>query len=350
VRVAAIVLVKPKVPKGGETGKVNLGIAEGEIMKSVFGKSLGTVGVAACVMLAGVGVSHAITGTASTPISLGLVVTPYIIAGANPGGNRTCAEAGVALAGNAEYYSCRSGRINYSDGSFEGTFVDVSGNEDCEDNVIQVWVTDGTHVAFHAAPDGIGAAIVKGSADANVYFYVPQATADSGLAAPPTASGEPAGLSNLTFCWNPTGFEEDECFEGETAWADGTRYLNRGNWATYTSYAGGEKTVTLFAGQTLNAGTVKFEPSNGEVKITVTLATGWRFALNPEGEDEFGDTIYDDNLKVQDYESAPVGINPEPGLFDHKKFVEGTVGEIIVPLNNFYGVHADVEQEVECPF
>lgn len=315
-------------------------------MKTYTWRGLALAGAAACVILAGAtGTSLANPlGTASEPDS-DKEITPYIIPGANPGGNRTCAEAGVAIAGNALYYSCRSGRINHN-GSFDGTFVDVSGNTDCERNVIDVTVTDGTYVSFSALPDGIGAAIVKGTAAANVYFYIPQETSDSGLASPEAGgSGGPGGLSNLTFCWNPDDDPElDECFAGETAWAAGNRYVNRGNWATYTSYANVEKTVTLWAGQTLNAGTVKFEPDNGDVKITVTLAAGWRFALNPIDED-----AYDDNLKVQDYASAPSG-NPAPGLFDHKKFVDGTIGEIIVPNAAFYGVHVDVERSVICPF
>lgn len=61
--------------------------------------------------------------------------------------------------------------------------------------------TDGTYVNF-SSTFGIGVAIVKGSDDANVYVYDPQVNSDSGLASPPNASGKPAGLSNLTFCWN----------------------------------------------------------------------------------------------------------------------------------------------------
>ena len=56
----------------------------------------------------------AIDGTASEPVSFN-GVTPYIIPGANPGGNRTCAEAGYAFFGNATYYQCWSAKRDPDD-------------------------------------------------------------------------------------------------------------------------------------------------------------------------------------------------------------------------------------------
>jgi hypothetical protein len=271
-------------------------------------------------------------------------VTPYIIPGANPGGNRTCAEVGEAFFGNAEYYKCSSARVNFP---FDGAVAFDDASAECQ-NDINVTVTNGTYVAW-TSTNGVGAVIVKGSSDANVYVYDPQGTSDSGLASPINASGSPAGLSNLTFCWNPDNQEPQKCFEDETAWAAGTRYTSRGNWATYTQYTGVAKTVTLYAGQTLVAGTVNFSaPAGGQVTITITLNAGWRFALNPVGEDANGDPIYDNNIKVQDYSTPPSG-NPSPGLFAWKTVATGSVGVIQVPQNNYYGVHSDVEREVECP-
>ncbi|MBE0435710.1 MAG: hypothetical protein IBX56_07900 [Methylomicrobium sp.] len=317
-------------------------------MKTLKQNKLAIVLIASALTLGAVGTAMA-QGIESKPISEA-EVTPYIIDGNNPGGNRTCAEVGHAFYGNALYYQCRSDKLDYP--FAEGkSFEDISGNEDCDRNVIDVEVTDGTYVGFTAQPDGIGAAIVKGSADANVYVYNPQSIRDAGLAAPLTASGNPAGLSNLAFCWNP----DDElgpplgfCYEDETAWAYGDRYTPRGNWATYTAYEAG-KEVTLYAGQTLEAGLVTFSgPVDGVVTIDIALNDGWRFALVPDGVDEDDNTVYDNNLKVQDYEEAPSG-NPEPGLFRWKTFVEGQSGSIEVPLNNFYGVHVDVERQVACP-
>ncbi len=120
----------------------------------------------------------------------------------------------------------------------------------------------------------------------------------------------------------------------ETAWAAGSPYNpgdTGGNWATYTPYSGVPATVTLYAGQTMPAGTVHFSaPVGGVVTITISLNAGWRF--------------YDDaeNVKIQDYAAAPSG-NPSPGQFDTKGDATGSPFSISVPQNNFYGVHVDVE-------
>jgi hypothetical protein len=131
-----------------------------------------------------------------------------------------------------------------------------------------------------------------------------------------------------------------EEFVDETAWAAGNRYVTKGNWATFTDYGGEAKTVTLFAGKTNVVGTVEFsEVVSDEVTITIILTTvDWEFA--PE----------DENVKIQDYEEAPSG-NPAPGLFDHKGDATGSPFIIVVPENDFYGVHVDVGywEVVECP-
>lgn len=291
----------------------------------------------------------------SEPVS-DLGVTPYIIPGANPGGNRTCAEVGVALWSDALHYQCWSAKRNYDTDSdqFDGVFEDISGNPDCAQE-ISVNVADDTYVSFAAFPYGIGAAIIKGSSDANVYAYDYflgyQALEDAGLASPLNASGNPANLSNIGgFCWNPTPYDPpgDECWADETAWAAGKRYTPRGNWATYTSYSGEPKCVLLYAGQTMDAGDVCFSaPVNGEVTISIQLNEGWRFAMYPV-DDEDGEPVWDNNVKVQDYASAPSG-NPEPGLFMWKQVAEGASTSIDAPRNYFYGVHVDVEHLVECP-
>jgi hypothetical protein len=251
--------------------------------------------------------------------------------------------------------------VNYPDGfNIENPFRDITGNSNefgsCVRNQITATVSpkesgDGTYVAFTAEPDGVGAAIVKGGNDANVYVYNPQRTADSGLASPLNASLEPAGLSNLTLCWNPVDMPPPKCYTDETAWGAGGRYVTRGNWATYTEYSGTAKYVTLFAGQTYNAGTVYFsdpDPSDGTVTITVALNPKFRFALNPVGENPDGSPIYDNYLKAQDYSAKP-NENPSPGLFMWKEVEQGQQGEIKVPNNRYYGVHVDVEREISCP-
>ena len=118
----------------------------------------------------------------------------------------------------------------------------------------------------------------------------------------------------------------------ETAWADGDRYVDPGSWATYTPY-GADNTVTLYAGQTMDAGTVHFsEAAGGYVTITITLNEGWRFY------------DVDENVKIQDYAEVPSG-NPSPGQFFSKGDAIVSPFSIDVPVNNFYGVHVDVEWE-----
>jgi len=132
--------------------------------------------------------------------------------------------------------------------------------------------------------------------------------------------------------------EQEPCYEwkGETAWGDGVRYVEQGNWATYTEYVAGS-TVTLFAGQTMEAGTVHFsEAVNEKVTITITLNEGWIFAPDKE-----------ENVKIQDYKTTPPANNPKPGNFKHKGKASEQPFSIEVPKNNFYGVHVDVEHWVE---
>jgi hypothetical protein len=134
-------------------------------------------------------------------------------------------------------------------------------------------------------------------------------------------------------------------FQGDTAWAANgntpgeKRYTTKGNWATYVQYVAGGKTTTLFAGQTMNAGTVNFSAvASGQVTITVTLASPWEFANVAE------------NLKVQGYATAPSG-NPSPGLFANKKQCNVALLSctITVPAANFYGVHSDVGRWLPDP-
>lgn len=146
----------------------------------------------------------------SSPVSDIDEVTPYIIDGENRGGNRTCAEVADFFGLYPNPFLC-SEKIDYN-GGFEGTFPEG----------LNVEVTGGTYVSFSMEDcielpgmEGlykVGAVIVKGSNQANVYFYgefnedtetwsVIGTKEDSGLSAPLNPNGKPAGLSNLTFCF-----------------------------------------------------------------------------------------------------------------------------------------------------
>lgn len=144
-------------------------------------------------------------GTVSNPVSDG-GITPYIIEGVNEGGNRTCSEVGTAFFGDPNYYELESDRINYDqDGNvFDGPFP----------MGLTVSVSDNDTFVTWSSSFGIGAIIVKGSSDANVYVYNPQSNGDSGLASPPNPSGGSAALSNITFCWNPEEQQAEWCSPG----------------------------------------------------------------------------------------------------------------------------------------
>jgi hypothetical protein len=252
-----------------------------------------------------------------------------------PGGNVSCDDITVKdEEGNSIVFESSTGRINEDDPEFYQKF---------EEKGFKITVTDGKYVSWEYIGElclSEVAVIVKGGAGANVYYYTgADILGDNGLTSPNNASGNPADLSNLTICYTEVPCD-DKCYEfkDETAWSAGSRYNTRGNWATYTAYNGVAKTVKLFAGQTLEAGSVSFSaPVDGEVEITITLNEDWFF-----------DDVLE-NVKIQDYATAPSG-NPSPGGFAHKDTATESPFSITVPANNFYGVHVDVTKrtEVEC--
>lgn len=81
-----------------------------------------------------------------------------------------------------------------------------------------VKVENGTEVSFFMAGPikiaekcyEVGAVIVKGGDGSNVYLYDDGATKDKNMVSPNNASGSPAGLSNLTFCFVEVDCEAEE--------------------------------------------------------------------------------------------------------------------------------------------
>jgi len=207
--------------------------------------------------------------------------------------------------------------------------------------VIQFTLVNSYTVSWSiASPYKVCAVIVKGGDAARVYYYSGGATSAFGLTPPINQkNGKPYDVSHVTFLFYK-GDQPTECWENETAWADGPRYTDQGNWATYTPYVSGS-TVILYAGQTMNAGTVQFSEvsADGKVTVTITLNPGWRFAP------------VDENVKIQDYSSPPPSENPIPGQFKWKGTADSgsNTFSIVVPASNFYGVHVDVERRVACP-
>ena len=158
---------------------------------------------------------------ASQPVSLDEMIKPYIIPGANNGGNRTCAEVATAFGLNPNPFSCGE-KINYvyydEDGDDIG-YYDWDGEFPAW---LQVNVADDGKISFEVlyGCHKIGAVIVKGSNAANVYYYgLGGSTGDDGLFAP---GGKM--VSNLTFCCIP-------CDE-ELIIAVKVRYYNGSVWGS----------------------------------------------------------------------------------------------------------------------
>lgn len=127
----------------------------------------------------------------------------------------------------------------------------------------------------------------------------------------------------------------NKCYKEESAWSNGIRYVNQGNWATYTTYNNTQQSVILFAGQNTNAGTVTFTsiiPTN-KLNITIDLDNGWM--LNGGSE----------SVKIQGYNNVPPAQNPSPGLFNTYK---GNSLNITTNAYQYYGIHVDVKIEVYC--
>jgi hypothetical protein len=221
------------------------------------------------------------------------------------------------------------------DGSEDGPYVVDGGN------TITILGADAQAFSW-TSQFPVCAVIVKGGPSANVYYY-DGALGDTALVAPVNPrNGQNYDISHVTFCYD----DPDTCYQEETAWSTGPRYVRRGNWATSTPYVAPGGTVKIFAGQTLEAGTATFSAPDADGKVTITINLTGGFIFYYDG----ADVVADDNLKVQDYATAPSG-NPAPGLFAWKKSVTSgaTTATITVPRNNFYGVHLDVARPVACP-
>jgi len=107
-------------------------------------------------------------------------------------GNTSCDDLGTPFAFS-------SGKVDFVDGEFvfEGT------NTDWPAGLVVNVSEDGRSVSFTYESNQycVGAVIVKGGNASNIYRYGNGVKDDEGLTAPLNASGQPAQLSNLTFCF-----------------------------------------------------------------------------------------------------------------------------------------------------
>jgi hypothetical protein len=248
--------------------------------------------------------------TESSPESDG-GITPYIIPGANKGGNRTCVEVDSCF---EESYDNSSDRLNYEDHPTGGTVGPIT------------WTTDGTYVCWESSVPVKVAVIVKGSNDANVYVYDECTSSDCGLAPPPNASGDPAGLSNITFCW--TECEEEECRD-ETAFggdSEGPTGCGPAWWFYFDTE--GDECQAIYAGQqVMGGGSVCYDSYNDV--LTITLGPGWSL---DDG---------DETVKVQGYgEGELPDCRPNAGHFTTFK---GTSLTVQGDGSRYYVIHLDVK-------
>src|ERR687892_1156838 len=124
-----------------------------------------------------------------------------ILVGALPGGAGAAVERGsthvvpTEVAGNAP---CPEGLTELKvEPVADGTFTD-----DTLEVTIDVRTTAAGQVFDWTSNIGVDVVIVKGGNASNVYTYVSEATADTGLHAPANRSGMFAGLSHISFCYD----------------------------------------------------------------------------------------------------------------------------------------------------
>lgn len=251
--------------------------------------------------------------TGSTTTTSG--VQPVQVSGANNGGNVTCSEA--AQAGNLEGYEFTTGKQDYPFNSNPfGSDVSVT--------------TDGTYVSWSITPPAgmcvaNVAVIVKGGPAANVYYYNNGESSDTGLASPVNASGNPAGLSNLTICYNLVECSQNECdWQEETAFAGGIEGAGNAWWFALDASTSG--TYPIYAGQqAVEGASVSYDAATD--MITINLGNNMQLQDVSEA------------VKVEGYNTLPSS-RPAAGLFELYKG-----NQLTVQGNNsaYYVVHLDVE-------
>ena len=132
----------------------------------------------------------------SNPISTTMTVTPKLWPkDYGTGGNATCAQMGF----QNDSSPGQTGGMNWGDPNFFSHFSNLG---------ITVDVTDGTYVGWQSSTWPIDAVVLHGgSVGSNVYLYNSSFGPDTGLAPPLNSNSQPAGLSNLRFCWNAPEYD-----------------------------------------------------------------------------------------------------------------------------------------------
>jgi hypothetical protein len=96
----------------------------------------------------------------------------------------------------------------------------------------------------------------------------------------------------------------------------------------------------LIAGQNMRAGVIYFWRPNEEdmVRVGIRIYSGFRFAACEE------------NVKAEGWSIVPSG-TLKPGKFGYKFTSDPSASYFyfMLPLNNYYAVHVDVERYIPCP-
>jgi hypothetical protein len=243
-------------------------------------------------------------------------VSPILVSSANNGGNVTCSEA--ATASGLEGYEFTTDKQDYPfNASSFGNGVNVT--------------TDGTNVSWSITPPAgycvsNVAVIVKGGPQANVYYYNDGQSSDSGLTSPVNASGNAAGLSNLTICYNLVECQSnEECdWQSETAFGGGIEGAGSAWWFAIDASVSGS--YPIYAGQQPVAGaSVNYDATSDQITIVLGSSMQLQNVSEP--------------VKVEGYDLLPSS-RPAAGLFELYK---GSNLSIQGNGSNYYVVHLDVE-------
>lgn len=165
-------------------------------------------------------------------------------------GNPTCADLGYA-------YSYKIDNVN---GAFSGTFSTADGYL-----VVDGTSTDGVGFSF-TSNVGVDVVIMKGGHAANVYSYPNETTGESGLVSPVNASGQPAAISHVTFCFDyevRVAKTAQTSFTRDFAWA-----LEKSTPVSALTLSVGQVQVAPYTVVVTNTG---FTDSNFAVEGTITI-------------------------------------------------------------------------------
>jgi hypothetical protein len=263
----------------------------------------------------------------------------YAITSEGQGGNLNCADLqtyinNLTVLPDVNFYNSVKNNYYETSGTFDGTWPTGL--------VVNVTADKEVSFTFTSKALCVAAVIVKGSNDANVYYYSEGTQNASGLVSPDNASGKPANLSNLTFCFIEC--DTEPCWQEETAFGGNTAGAGSAWWFIFDTQ--GPEIQDIYAGQKkIEGASVEWK----EGQLMINLGDNLKLQdpklvskLNPKGK--LTESWDNEQVKVQGYNDIPSS-RPSAGLFTLYK------GRNLVINGNgslYYVIHLDVEVKVEC--